>query len=316
MIRAMLLVLTLVSLSWSGSLERLAGTGRFFPTLSIVAADSAGHQLGVITASMATGADRAFQFGYADTVAGVVQGTPNPRFQNDLIAGIRAGGDPVEVTRQLIRQDFAGDYRQYLLIDNQGRVTTRGGQELLPLSRQLVATKTGAAGYGLPRSVSLSAIVRQLQQNDTLQLARRLVDAITSGWIPEFRTVALRIWQPGAGLDGVNQLLVDLRVDGTGDLPAQLLSLVQHWQATDLVKRALHCLPAETTTAQALLGLALDLDPDYTDALVQLARLQLDMNPELALQHLQRAAELSPLVRHEIRQDPLWPDEIRRQIHP
>lgn len=150
-------------------------------TFSIVARCARTGQLGVgaITAMMGVG--KLCTYAQAGVGAAASQATMNPYLAIDGLRMVAGGGAAPDVVKSLIDGDPGRDFRQFGLIDAQGRGAAWTGSGTPEWSGHLEAEDAVAQGNRLVGVETLEATLNAFAENADKELAERLLVALEAG---------------------------------------------------------------------------------------------------------------------------------------
>lgn len=150
-------------------------------TFSIVARCTRTGQLGVgaITAMMGVG--KLCTYAQAGVGAAASQATMNPYLAIDGLRMVAGGGAAPDVLKTLIDADSGRDFRQFGLIDAQGRAAAWTGTGTPEWSGHLESEDAVAQGNRLVGPETLEETLNAFAEHVDLELAERLLLALEAG---------------------------------------------------------------------------------------------------------------------------------------
>jgi uncharacterized Ntn-hydrolase superfamily protein len=210
-------------------------------TLSLIAADPAAGELGIVIASSSPAV--AARCAHIRPRVGVAasQNVTDPRLGPALLDALGAGRDPQAALEEVRAAAPHVEYRQLTVIDRGGAGAAWSGFGTLGVYGQRIGTGCVAAGNLLASEEVLDALVSGFTTTPGQPLADRLLAALRAGAQEGGEAGPLR----SAGLlvsADVDWAVVDLRVDD-GDAPVRELERLWALYAPlrdDYVTRALH----------------------------------------------------------------------------
>jgi uncharacterized Ntn-hydrolase superfamily protein len=210
-------------------------------TLSLIAADPATGELGIVIASSSPAV--AARCAHIRPRVGVAasQNVTDPRLGPALLDALGAGRDPQAALEQVRAAASHVEYRQLTVIDRSGSGAAWSGSGTLGIHGQRLGAGCVAAGNLLASDEVLDALVSGCETTAGQPLADRLLAALRAGAEEGGEAGPLR----SAGLlvsADVDWPVVDLRVDD-GDKPVRELERLWALYAPlrdDYVTRALH----------------------------------------------------------------------------
>jgi uncharacterized Ntn-hydrolase superfamily protein len=153
-----------------------------------------------------------------------------------LLAGLAAGSAPADLVKHAAHAAEDVD-RQIAVLDTEGRVAADTGRGSLPVSGHLIGDGWSVQGNMLASADVLPAMSRALRSAGGT-LAERLLAALTAGQdaggdLRGRQSAALRVVSGEPATEDDDGVLVDLRVDDSGDPVAQLRMLHNLLRAYD-----------------------------------------------------------------------------------
>lgn len=212
-----------------GFMERTARRGRVVATFSIVAADVARGELGIAVASkfLACGAVVAWASASAGAVA--TQSYSNTAFGPEGIRMMREGLSAEQALAKLIADDPGRDVRQVGLVDAQGRAAAHTGSGCHGWAGHRVGRGFTCQGNILVGAETVEAMASAFEASKGA-LSDRLLQALGAGEAAGGdrrgrQAAALYVVRANGGYGGMNDVLVDLRVDDHPDPMTELRRL-------------------------------------------------------------------------------------------
>ncbi|HEY3773160.1 MAG TPA: DUF1028 domain-containing protein [Solirubrobacteraceae bacterium] len=210
-------------------------------TLSLIAADPAAGELGIVIASSSPAV--AARCAHIRPRIGVAasQNVTDPRLGPALLDALQSGRDPQAALEEVRAAARDVEYRQLTVIDRSGAGAAWSGSGTLGVHGQRIGTGCVAAGNLLASEEVLDALVSGFETTSGAPLTDRLLAALRAGARAGGEAGPLR----SAGLlvsAAVDWPVVDLRVD---DADAPVRELERLWALyaplrEDYVTRALH----------------------------------------------------------------------------
>lgn len=294
----------------------------WFGTFSIVAWDPKTGDLGVATQSRAFGAGAAVPYAIAGVGAVATQASANRQYGPKAIALLRDGRTPEEIVKIISDEDEGRDSRQVIVIDTQGRtgVFTGNGVRERNAARGAFAgfaagTNYAAAGNTLAGEGVVKAMASAYERG-TGTMADRLMDALEAGHAAGGDTRGMQsggilVVRPIApGTDGVNERIVDIRVDDARNPFVELRRLlqIQQGEPARITERA-EALSKAGRHAEAMAEQkkALDIQPHHDRWLVALAARHVQAGEyAAAMEPLAEAVAMHPNLKGQLVTDPVF----------
>lgn len=213
-------------------------------TFSAVARCKETGMMGVVVTSSSPAVAARCAFAEAGVGAVSTQNITDPSLGPRALKLLNANADPLEAIETLQHSAEHMEYRQILIIDNNGDTACHTGSEALGVCGETAGKNIAAAGNLLADAGVPRAMVANFEEteNSGAHLAKRLLDALNAGLGAGGEAGPIH----SAGLIVVDELswpLVDLRVDWTENDPIQ--ELMHLWtlyepQMNDYVQRAIN----------------------------------------------------------------------------
>ncbi len=196
------------------------------PTFSIVAADADTHEAGVAVASRALAVGAIVPWARAHAGAVATQAWANPTYGPRALELMEMGVPPQEVIQNLTLEDQERTLRQVGAVHPSGAAATYTGADCLPWAGGRSGQGFACQGNILAGPQVIEAMVTAYQRA-TGEMPERLLAALVAGEEAGGDTrgkqaAALLVVKPAGGYAGLNDRLVDLRVD---DHPAPVQEL-------------------------------------------------------------------------------------------
>jgi uncharacterized Ntn-hydrolase superfamily protein len=210
-------------------MDRAARRGRPVATFSIVAADVASGELGIAVASKFLACGAVVPWASAGAGAVATQSYSNTAFGPDGIRLMRDGLSAEQALANLIAGDPGRDLRQVGLADARGGAAAHTGPGCHGWAGHHVGRGFTCQGNILVSSETVAAMARTFEASDGA-LADRLLKALGAGEAAGGdrrgrQAAALYVVRANGGYGGMNDVLVDLRVDDHSDPMTELRRL-------------------------------------------------------------------------------------------
>lgn len=205
-------------------------------TFSVLARDPATGELGIAVASCILAVGRAVPSARPGVGVVAVQARSRRGLGSRLIGGLADGAAPAELVRRAAHAAEDAD-RQIAVLDAQGRVAADTGQGSFPACGHLVGDGWSVQGNMLASPDVLPAMAQALGAARG-GLPDRLLAALTAGQdaggdLRGRQSAALLVISGEPATDEDDGVLMDLRVDDSGDPVAQLRMLRNLQRAYD-----------------------------------------------------------------------------------
>jgi len=197
-------------------------------TFSVLARDPVGGDLGIAVSSCVLAVGRAVPSARPGVGVVAVQARSRRGLGQLLLSGLADGAAPAELVRRAAHAAEDAD-RQIAVLDASGRVAADTGQGSFPVSGHLVGDGVSVQGNMLASAEVLPAMAETFAAARG-QLADRLLAALSAGQeaggdLRGRQSAALLVVSGQAATDEDDGVVVDLRVDDSGDPVAQLRML-------------------------------------------------------------------------------------------
>jgi uncharacterized Ntn-hydrolase superfamily protein len=206
------------------------GNAPHVSTYSIAACDLEREEWGVGVQSKFLAAGSIVPWAEPRVGAVATQALANPRYGPDGLALLRDGLSAGEAVAALVEADEGRDDRQVGIVDAQGRTATYTGKACLDW-----AGGTSGPGYAAQGNILVSAetvvgLVRAFEASAGRPLAERLLEALVAAQLAGGdrrgqQAAGLLVVQKDGGYGGMDDVLVDLRVDDHAEPVVELKRL-------------------------------------------------------------------------------------------
>jgi uncharacterized Ntn-hydrolase superfamily protein len=206
------------------------GNAPHVSTYSIAACDVERGEWGVGVQSKFLAAGSIVPWAEPRVGAVATQALANPRYGPDGLALLRDGLSAGEAVAALVEADEGRDDRQVGIVDAQGRTATYTGKACLDW-----AGGTSGPGYAAQGNILVSAetvvgLVRAFEASAGRPLAERLLEALVAAQLAGGdrrgqQAAGLLVVQKDGGYGGMDDVLVDLRVDDHAEPVVELKRL-------------------------------------------------------------------------------------------
>jgi len=212
-------------------MERAAMRDRPVATFSIVAADVARGELGIAVASKFLACGAVVPWANAGAGAVATQSYSNTAFGPDGIRMMRDGISAERTLADLIAGDPGRDLRQVGMVDAQGRAAAYTGSGCHGWAGHKVGQGFACQGNILTGGETVTAMANRFENSEGA-LADRLLQALGAGEAAGGdrrgrQAAALYVVREKGGYGGMNDVLVDLRVDDHVDPLTELRRLME-----------------------------------------------------------------------------------------
>ena len=206
------------------------GSAPFVSTYSIAACDLERGQWGVGVQSKFLAAGSIVPWAEPGVGAVATQALANPRYGPDGLALLRDGLSADETIAALVAADEGRDDRQVGVVDAQGRAATYTGKACLDWAGGTSGPGYAAQGNILVSEETVAGLVNGFEAGAGRPLAERLVDALAAAQLAGGdrrgqQAAGLLVVQKDGGYGGMDDVLVDLRVDDHPEPVAELKRL-------------------------------------------------------------------------------------------
>jgi uncharacterized Ntn-hydrolase superfamily protein len=273
-------------------------------TYSIAACDLKRGEWGVGVQSKFLAAGSIVPWAEPGVGAVATQALANPRYGPDGLAHLRDGLSADETVLALVEADEGRDDRQVGIVDVQGRAATYTGKACLDWAGGRSGPGYAAQGNILVSEETVAGLVQGFEAGPGRPLAERLLEALAAAQLAGGdrrgqQAAGLLVVQKDGGYGGMDDVLVDLRVDDHAEPVAELKRLYGMHQLLFGKTPAGEWLPVDEALAEELRGRLTALG--YADASL-----------EKAFNQWAGTANLEDRVTGVDRIDPVVLDELRR----
>lgn len=206
------------------------GSAPLVSTYSIAACDLERGEWGVGVQSKFLAAGSIVPWAEPGVGAVATQALANPRYGPDGLALLRDGLSADETIAALVEADEGRDDRQVGVVDAQGRAATYTGKACLDWAGGTSGPGYAAQGNILVSEETVAGLVHGFEAGAGRPLAERLVDALAAAQLAGGdrrgqQAAGLLVVQKDGGYGGMDDVLVDLRVDDHPEPVAELKRL-------------------------------------------------------------------------------------------
>jgi uncharacterized Ntn-hydrolase superfamily protein len=206
------------------------GSAPLVSTYSIAACDLERGEWGVGVQSKFLAAGSIVPWAEPGVGAVATQALANPRYGPDGLALLRDGLSADETVAALVGGDEGRDDRQVGVVDAQGRAATYTGKACLDWAGGKYGPGYAAQGNILVSEETVAGLVHGFEAGAGRPLAERLVDALAAAQLAGGdrrgqQAAGLLVVQKDGGYGGMDDVLVDLRVDDHPEPVAELKRL-------------------------------------------------------------------------------------------
>jgi uncharacterized Ntn-hydrolase superfamily protein len=199
-------------------------------TYSIAACDLERGEWGVGVQSKFLAAGSIVPWAEPGVGAVATQALANPRYGPDGLAHLRDGLSADETVLALVDADEGRDDRQVGIVDVQGRAATYTGKACLDWAGGKSGPGYAAQGNILVSEETVAGLVQGFEAGPGRPLAERLLEALAAAQLAGGdrrgqQAAGLLVVQKDGGYGGMDDLLVDLRVDDHAEPVAELKRL-------------------------------------------------------------------------------------------
>jgi uncharacterized Ntn-hydrolase superfamily protein len=203
-------------------------------TFSIVAYDAETEEWGIGVASKVLAVGYIVPWARAGVGAVATQALVNVSFGPDGVALLEKGYSAKDALAELLSADEGREERQLGIVDGGGTPAAFTGAETLEWSGHIIGDHYTVQGNILTGEDVLVEMERAYLETDG-PLARRLVEALkageaTGGDSRGKESAALLVVKEGGGYQGVDDRLVDIRVDDHAEPVAELARIYDMWE--------------------------------------------------------------------------------------
>lgn len=199
-------------------------------TYSIAACDLERGEWGVGVQSKFLAAGSIVPWAEPGVGAVATQALANPRYGPDGLAHLRDGLSADETVVALVEADEGRDDRQVGIVDAQGRAATYTGKACLDWAGGKSGPGYAAQGNILVSEETVAGLVQGFEAGPGRPLAERLLEALAAAQLAGGdrrgqQAAGLLVVQKDGGYGGMDDVLVDLRVDDHAEPVAELKRL-------------------------------------------------------------------------------------------
>jgi uncharacterized Ntn-hydrolase superfamily protein len=196
-------------------------------TYSIAACDLERGEWGVGVQSKFLAAGSIVPWAEPGVGAVATQALANPRYGPDGLAHLRDGLSADETLVALVEADEGRDDRQVGIVDAQGRAATYTGKACLDWAGGKSGPGYAAQGNILVSEETVAGLVQGFEARPGRPLAERLLEALAAAQLAGGdrrgqQAAGLLVVQKDGGYGGMDDVLVDLRVDDHAEPVAEL----------------------------------------------------------------------------------------------
>ena len=243
-------------------------------TYSIAACDLERGEWGVGVQSKFLAAGSIVPWAEPGVGAVATQALANPRYGPNGLAHLRDGLSADETLVALVEADEGRDDRQVGIVDAQGRAATYTGKACLDWAGGKSGPGYAAQGNILVSEETVAGLVHGFEANAGRPLAERIVEALAAAQLAGGdrrgqQAAGLLVVQKDGGYGGMDDVLVDLRVDDHAEPVAELKRLYGMHQLLFGKTPAGEWLPVDEALAEELRGRLAALG--YADASLEKA---------------------------------------------
>jgi uncharacterized Ntn-hydrolase superfamily protein len=206
------------------------GSAPLVSTYSIAACDLERGEWGVGVQSKFLAAGSIVPWAEPAVGAVATQALANPRYGPDGLALLRDGLSAGEAVAALVEADEGRDDRQVGAVDAQGRAATYTGKACLDWAGGKSGPCYAAQGNILVSAETVTGLVRAFEASAGRPLAERLLEALAAAQLAGGdrrgqQAAGLLVVQKDGGYGGMDDVLVDLRVDDHAEPVVELKRL-------------------------------------------------------------------------------------------
>jgi uncharacterized Ntn-hydrolase superfamily protein len=206
------------------------GSAPLVSTYSIAACDLERGEWGVGVQSKFLAAGSIVPWAEPGVGAVATQALANPRYGPDGLALLRDGLSADETIAALVDADEGRDDRQVGVVDAQGRAATYTGKACLDWAGGKTGPGYAAQGNILVSEETVAGLMHGFEANAGRPLAERIVEALAAAQLAGGdrrgqQAAGLLVVQKDGGYGGMDDVLVDLRVDDHPEPVAELRRL-------------------------------------------------------------------------------------------
>jgi uncharacterized Ntn-hydrolase superfamily protein len=203
------------------------GSAPLVSTYSIAACDLERGEWGVGVQSKFLAVGSVVPWAEPEVGAVATQALANPRYGPDGLELLRNGLSAQETVAALVEADAGRDDRQVGVVDAQGRAATYTGADCLDWAGGKTGPGHAAQGNILVSGETVAGLVQGFEATAGRPLAERLLEALAAAQLAGGdrrgqQAAALLVVQKDGGYGGMDDVLVDLRVDDYAEPLAEL----------------------------------------------------------------------------------------------
>lgn len=279
-------------------------------TYSIVALDQATGRLGVAVQSHFFNVGAMVPAALPGVGAVVTQSMPNLQVKPRALAMLAEGVHPEEVVRRLVADDPESGYRQFAVVDAQGRAAAHTGEHCMAEAGQLVGDGFSVQANIMRSDAVWPAMAAAFEATRGEDLARRLLAALdaaeAAGGDLRGRQSAAILVVPAEGTE-VDRL-VDLRVEDSPEPLVELRRLLDLNDAYAFGNEADAALTVGDVAGAARAYVrAMEAAPEVVEMRFWAGLTLMDAGDD---------ARGLPLLREAVAADPAWSELLRRlELH-
>jgi uncharacterized Ntn-hydrolase superfamily protein len=235
------------------------GSSALVSTYSIAACDLERGEWGVGVQSKFLAAGSIVPWAEPGVGAVATQALANPRYGPDGLALLRDGRSADETIAALVEADEGRDDRQVGVVDAKGRAATYTGKACLEWAGGRSGPGYAAQGNILVSEETVAGLVQGFEAGAGRPLAKRILDALAAAQLAGGdrrgqQAAGLLVVQKDGGYGGMDDVLVDLRVDDHPEPVAELKRLYGMHQLLFGKTPADDWLPVDEALAEEIRG--------------------------------------------------------------
>lgn len=223
-------------------------------TFSIAATD--GHDWGVAVASKFLAVGSAVPAAEAGVGAVATQALANPQYKPRGLELLRQGRAAADAVAELVRDDPGRDHRQLGVVDGEGRAATYTGSACFDWAGGRTADGCACQGNILTGPDVVDALIETFTASSG-KLVHRLLTALAAadkagGDRRGRQSAALLVVRADGGYGGLDDRMIDLRVDDHPTPVPELDRLLQLWHLYFELPEPAEMLPADDAMVERL----------------------------------------------------------------
>ncbi|MGE7977192.1 DUF1028 domain-containing protein [Psychrobacillus sp. NPDC093200] len=239
-------------------------------TFSIIGFDPETKELGIAVASKFLSVGAVVPFAKAGVGAIATQSWANLEYGKRGLSLLKQGLEPVEVLKELIKDDDKSSVRQVGIVNANGRSITFTGEECFEWAGGVAGTNYAIQGNILVDSETVNEMEKTFIETDG-SLADRLLAALCAGELVGGdsrgkQSAALYIVKEKGSYGGYTDRFIDLRVDDHSDPVKELLRLLK-----------LHRLYFEHSAIEDIVAIEGELEEEIQNLLFENGHLDRDL---------------------------------------